>query len=306
MDFLFLLDRSGSIVNQGEFHELQEIVENVSSYLDCKSDDIRFAAASFAGTGSFAIIEDFQYDALDISYYNPPGGATNVYDAYKRLKLAIDNGVLVPRSDASFHLITISDAPSYNGNGLDPYQIYNTLKAEDYNIKNYIIHFKDDNTLVAEREAATASSKNGPFQGILDSNPGDPEGEGPPRHLYIYNSITSQITEAIESITACHLVEFSVPEEIEVENISFSTSNSGQILAEISDYVIETNGIGTYSLSITDVSGCVYTSVFEFDETDDCDGIINGPTDKEGKEEESLKENEETRHEKHEVSLKQD
>ncbi len=275
IDFLFLLDRSGSIVNQGEFDQLQEIVANVSNYLDCESDEIRFAAASFAGNGSFQIIENFQYDALDISYYNPPGGGTNVYNAYNRLKLSIDNGELVPRSDASLHVLTISDAPSYNGNGADPYEIYKTLKTENYNIKNYIIHFQDDNTLEAEKEAATASSKNGPYLGILDPNPTDPEGEGPPRHLYVYNNITSQINEAIESITACHVIEFLVPEEINSLNTIIEANNGGEIY-NTDETIVETNGLGSYTITVTDINDCEYSFVYEFDDLSNCEDILSG------------------------------
>lgn len=267
-DIIFILDESGSIVNNGEFEDIKSIVKSSSIALNCLSDSLRFAVACFNGTGSFHIIQNFMEGDVNIdSYLPPPNQSTDVSDAYSKLLLNLESSSLTLRDQANFQIILLTDA-IYNS--YLPYTPFNQIKDAPYYAENIVVYFEDLYPALSQAAAAATASKGGEYNGTINQNTGDPEGAGGPRHLYVYESIDLDIASSIASLANCNELSITLDPYMNISSTDVIANNGGQVISQSGTGTFLTNGIGGYSVGVRTEGPCEYSGSFDFDPNDEC------------------------------------
>lgn len=278
-DVIFVLDESGSIVNAGEFDDIKSIVKSTSEALNCLSENVRFAVVAFSSpsSGGYHIIKNFQFGDVNIDSYIPPSSAgTNVSSAYTDLLSDLDNDILDVRAGAELQVILLTDAPH---TAYQPYLPFNTLKDFPHNANHTVVYFEDEEPILSTIAAAATASKGEPYDGTIDGNPTDPEGEGGPRRLFVYENIEPNIAESLSILSNCNQIYLSLNPAKEIVNSQLIASDGGEILQQTGEASYITNGKGNYQISVVTAENCTYTGQYSFDTMIDCVNYPESPED---------------------------
>lgn len=268
VDVLFLIDESSSI-NGGDIPNIKNSVKKASETIKCMIEDSRFAVSAFSSTNKYHNVINFQSETVNIDNYNFQGGGTNVYSAYQKLLEDLNSGGLQLRKDAKFIIILLTDA----GASYMPFVPSNAIKSAPYYASNLVIYFKDGNYKKAIPFAAAIASKGGSYIGDIYNNPNDPEGQGPPRKLFIYDDVVPDISEAIGSFNDCGELEFIATPTVKIIRTT-SVSNGGKVLS-IESNVVKTNGTGSYTFEVFLDNKCSYEVSYDFGTSNKCIVIPN-------------------------------
>lgn len=269
VDVLFLVDESGSI-NGSDIPSIKNSVKTASETIKCMIEDSRFAVSAFDSPNSYHNIIDFQFETVNIDDYTFQGGGTHVSSAYQKLLEDLNQGTLQIRQNAKFIIILLTDASS----SYTPFTPSNSIRSAPYNATNLVIYFKDYNFDTAIPFAAAIASKGGNYVGNVAYNPYDPEGQGPPRKIYIYDDVVPDISEAIGDFNDCG--ELEIIASPPVQTVQTTTINNGGEVLSIESNIVHTNGIGQYIFEVFLENKCSYEVSYDFDTNNTCIVIPDG------------------------------
>ncbi len=253
-DFFFLLDASSS-VSTSEYDLMVESV--INTLKDINIGVNRFAVANFAASNTFDLIVPFTNQLADtMNITRTLNGGTNVYNAFVYTK----DYILDESSKNAQKIILYTDA--YSGQfHTPPFDVYNEVKSAPINAEVFVIRYQNglpayDN--YANEISAAIASKGGTWTGPVASNPGDPEGSGGPRKL-LAEAFSGSVPLLTEGLVSCDTLTVTIPDDCIDPVIVWSSADGGQILGDSIDVLtIVTNGVGSYTVSVTCKDGCEY------------------------------------------------
>lgn len=260
MDIIYLMDESGSI-SDAALEDMKASIGSSSNKLKCLIEDVQFAFCTFESSNSFEIVQNFQSSPLDVMSYtrNCSPCLTDVTDAYRKLLESIATNTLLKRVDSELLIILMTDAPESQ---MDTFTYVNALKSAPYNGKQVVVCYVP--TIEDYPNTAAYASRGGPYNGIVTSNAGDPEGHGKPRHLYLYDNFTNNLNAVLSGLHYCDTVRFAFSNETVSYEVSTTLMDSCVVLDSISPLEYITNQKGTIGLHLTTNEGCNYNQSYTY------------------------------------------
>lgn len=136
-----------------------------------------------------------------------------------------------------------------------------------------IVRYQDGNTYDAFHNAfyAALSSHGGIYNGVIDDNPNDPEGQGGPRKFLMGNfqGVTMDLVNQVVETTSCDYLTVINNEFCLGALITWRVFDGGEIMAGSTGTSIRTNGLGRYEATISCPDGCTYIADYTFVEEEE-------------------------------------
>ncbi len=260
--YVFLLDVSGS-VDALEWFKMKTTVGLILQGYAASGISVNYAVVQFASTTQQQVVIPYTNDiSLAYSMSRAYTGGTNVLAGIDACENYISS-----IADSS-RMIIFTDANKMLESEL--FGLTNTMKL-DRDIT--IIRYQNGNSsdIIDNSFYAALSSKGGQYNGMLDDNPSDPEGEGGPRKFIMgdFAGLTLDLVNQVIETTSCDYLTVINNDFCTGALISWLAFDGGEIVTDATSSSIRTNGIGRYEAVITCPDSCTYSESYIFEEEEE-------------------------------------